>query len=167
MSESSPAACRLAILDRTDFCFLLTALLNIDSALTLISFAGRDNSDGFFFAIFILRARYVNNQQHSRLCGSNSVPSLFASHDAILTENYVGIIENECRTLESDATVLLLVDPVLLNCPVQIASLYKMYNVHCGKSTVPRPAPNERRKVSPRNNDPNRTRGGRILGAAS
>src|ERR1035441_369742 len=106
MSESSPAACRLAILDRTDFCFLLTALLNIDSALTLISFAGRDDSDGFFFAIFILRARYVNNQQHSRLCGSNSVPSLFASHDAILTENYVGIIENECRTLESDATVL-------------------------------------------------------------
>src|ERR1019366_1262115 len=67
MSESSPAACRLAILDRTDFCFLLTALLNIDSALTLISFAGRDDSDGFFFAIFILRARYVNNQQHSRL----------------------------------------------------------------------------------------------------
>src|ERR1035441_6856214 len=86
MSESSPAACRLAILDRTDFCFLLTALLNIDSALTLISFAGRDDSDGLFFAIFILRARYVNNQQHSRLCGSNSVPSLFASHDAILTE---------------------------------------------------------------------------------
>ena len=86
MSESSPAACRLAILDRTDFCFLLTALLNIDSALTLISFAGRDDSDGFFFAIFILRARYLNNQQHSRLCGSNSVPSLFASHDAILAE---------------------------------------------------------------------------------
>jgi hypothetical protein len=26
----------------------------------------------------------VNNQQHSRLCGSNSVSSLFACHDAIL-----------------------------------------------------------------------------------
>ena len=42
---------------------------------------------------------------------------LFASHDAILAEHYLGIIENECRTLESDATVLLLVDPVLLTVP--------------------------------------------------
>src|ERR1035441_9245932 len=137
MSESSPAACRFAIRDRTAFCFLLTGVLNIDSALTLTSFAGRDDADGFFFAIFILHAIYVDNQQHRPLHGSNGVPSLFASHDAILTENYVGIIENECRTLESDATVLLLVDPVLLTVPIQIASLYKMYNVHCGKSTVP------------------------------
>src|ERR1019366_8972677 len=59
MSESSPAACRFAIRDRTAFCFLLTGLLNIDSALTLMSFAGRNDADGFYFAIFILRARYV------------------------------------------------------------------------------------------------------------
>src|ERR1039458_7834112 len=97
MSESSPAAWRFAIPDRTAFCFLLTGLLNIDSALTPISFAGRDDSDGFFFAIFILHARYVNNQQHRPLCGSNGVPPLFAGHDAILTEDYVGIVENQCR----------------------------------------------------------------------
>src|ERR1017187_10311715 len=119
MSESSPAAWRFAIPDRTAFCFLLTGLLNIDSALTLISFAGRDDSDDFFFAISILHARYVNNQQNRPLCGSNGVPPLFAGHDAILTENYVGIVENQCRTLESDATVLMLVDSVLFTVPFE------------------------------------------------
>jgi len=72
-----------------------------------MSFAGRDDADGFFFAIFILHAIYVDNQQHRPLYGSNGVPPLFAGHDAILTEDYVGIIENECRTLESDATVVI------------------------------------------------------------
>jgi hypothetical protein len=113
MSESSPAACRFAIPDRTAFCLLLTGLLNIDSALTLISFAGRDDADGFFFAIFILHAIYVDNQQHRPLYGSNGVPPLFAGHDAFLAEDYLGIVENECRAFESDATVLLLVDAVL------------------------------------------------------
>src|ERR1019366_5439700 len=117
MSESSPAACRFAIPDRTAFCFLLTGLLNIDTALTLMSFAGRNDADGFFCAIFILHAIYVNNQQHRPLHGSNGVPPLFARHDAILVEDYARIIENECRTLESDSTVLLLVDPVLFTVP--------------------------------------------------
>src|ERR1035441_3142093 len=117
MSESSPAACRFAIRDRTAFCFLLTGLLNIDSALTLMSFAGRNDADDFFFAIFILRAIYVNNQEHRPLYGSNGVPLLFASYDAILAEDYARIIENECLTLESDSTVLLLVDPVLFTVP--------------------------------------------------
>src|ERR1700687_2519827 len=80
MSESPPAACRFAIRDRTAFCFLLTGLVNIDSALTLISFAGRDDAAGFFFAVFILRAIYVDNQQHRPLYGSYGVPPLFAGH---------------------------------------------------------------------------------------
>src|ERR1035438_1020624 len=64
MSESSPAACRFAIRDRTAFCFLLGGLLKIDSALTLISFAGRDDADSFFFAIVTLHAICVDDQQH-------------------------------------------------------------------------------------------------------
>src|SRR5260221_13095555 len=119
MSESSPAACRFAIRDRTAFCFLLSGLLNIDSALTLISFAGRDDTDGFLFAISILHAIDVDDQQHRPLRGSNGVPPLFATHDAILAEDYVGIVKNECRTLERDATVIQLVDPVLLAVPFE------------------------------------------------
>src|ERR1700682_769972 len=84
MSESSSAVCRFRIPDRTAFCLLLPGLLNIDSALTLISFAGRDDADGFFFAIFILHAIYVDNQRHRSLYGSNGVPPLFAGHDAFL-----------------------------------------------------------------------------------
>jgi hypothetical protein len=68
-------------------------LLNIDSALTLINFAGRDDADGFFFAIFILPEIYVDNQQHGPRGGSNGMPPLFASHDAILAEDYLGIVE--------------------------------------------------------------------------
>jgi hypothetical protein len=62
MVESSPAACCFAIRERTAFCFLLAGLLNIDSALTLISGAGRDDSDDFFFGIFTLPATYVDNE---------------------------------------------------------------------------------------------------------
>src|ERR1017187_7180301 len=83
MSESSPAACRFAIRDRTAFCFLLSGLLNIDSALTLTSFAGRDDADVFFFAICMLHTIHVDDQQHRPLYGSNDVPPLFAIHDAI------------------------------------------------------------------------------------
>src|SRR5450759_4535059 len=90
--ESSPAACRFAIRYNTSFCFLLSGLLNIDSALTLISFAGRDDAAGFFFAIFILHALYVDDQQHRPLYGSNGVPQLFARQDAILAEDCVGIV---------------------------------------------------------------------------
>jgi hypothetical protein len=43
----------------------------------------------------------VNNQQHRPLYGSNGVPPLFAGHDAILAEDYLGIIENESRTLKA------------------------------------------------------------------
>src|SRR5664279_4221928 len=119
MSESSPAACRFAIRDRTAFCFLLSGLLKIVSALTLISFAGRDDADGFFFAIVILRAICVDDQQHRSLRGANSVPPLFAIHDAILAEDYFGIVENQRRTLKRDATVLLLVGSVLFAVPLK------------------------------------------------
>jgi hypothetical protein len=63
------------------------------------------------------------------------VPPLFATHDAVLAEDYMGIVKNVCRTLERDATVIQLVDPVSFRCSIQIAPLYKMYNVHHWKST--------------------------------
>ena len=52
MPESSPAACRAAIRERTAFCSSVNGLLNLDSALALISFAGRDDPDDFFVAMF-------------------------------------------------------------------------------------------------------------------
>ena len=108
MPESSPAACRFAIRERAAFCFLFGGLLNIDSALTLTSFAGRDDADDFFFTIFILHSVYVNVQQHSPFRGSHGVPPLFAIHNAIPVEDYVRIVENHS-----------------FRCPIQIASLYK------------------------------------------
>src|SRR5580692_768015 len=97
MSESSPAACRFAIRDRTVFWPLLAGLLNIDSALTLISFARRDDADGFLFVIFILHTIHVDDQEHGTRHG--------------------WIHENERRTLESDAIVLLLIEAVLFSVP--------------------------------------------------
>src|ERR1700726_4021716 len=78
MSESSPAACRFAIRDKTAFGALLGGLLNIDLALTLIRFACRDDADGFFFVMFILQAINVDNQQQSACRHSYGVPPLFA-----------------------------------------------------------------------------------------
>src|ERR1700689_4360035 len=107
MPESSPAACRFAIRDKTAFCALFAGLLKIDSALTLISFAGRDDTDGFFFIMFILHAIDVSNQQHGAGCDSDGVPPLLTGHDAVFAEDYVGIVENKCRTLECEAIVFL------------------------------------------------------------
>src|ERR1019366_4475292 len=137
MLESSPAACRFAIRDKTVFCFLLSGLLNIDSALALIRFAGRDDADGFFFAIFILHAIYVHDQQQRPLYGSNGMPPLFASHDAILAEHCLGIVENQCRNLERDATVLTLVDPVLFAVPFEPHRYTNCITFTAGKSTIP------------------------------
>jgi hypothetical protein len=92
-------------------------LLKIDSALTLISRAGRDDADRFFFAILILYEIYVNDQQDRSFHGSDGVPPLFASHEAILAENRAGVIENERGSLEGDADALPLVDPVLFAVP--------------------------------------------------
>jgi hypothetical protein len=94
-------------------------LPNIDSALTLTRFAGRDNTDGFFFAIFILHATHVDDQKHGTFDGSNGVPPLLAGFDAILAEHCVGIIENKCRGLERDTAVFQLVDPVLFAVPLE------------------------------------------------
>jgi hypothetical protein len=116
MPESSPAACRFAIRDNAAFCFLPTGLLNIDSALTIISFAGRDDADGFFFAMFTLHAIYVDYQQNCPLYGANGVPSLLAVDDSIFAERCMGIVEDQGGGLKRD-TVLLLVDPVLLGIP--------------------------------------------------
>ena len=119
MPESSPAACRFAIRDKTDFCALLTGLLNMDSALTFISFAGRDDAYGFFVVIFILHAIDVDDQQHRGGRGSNGVPPLFARHDAVLAKNCVRIVENERGGVEREAVVLLLVDPALFTIPLK------------------------------------------------
>jgi hypothetical protein len=48
-----------------------------------------DSSSSFLF----LHAIYVDNQQHRPLGGSNGVPPLFASHDAILAEHYLGSLK--------------------------------------------------------------------------
>src|SRR5271165_2440911 len=110
MPESSPAACRFAIRDKTAFCALPGGLLNIDSALTLISFAGRDDADAFFFVMFILQAIDVDNQQQRAGRTSYGVPPLFARHDAVLAEDCVGIVEHKSRALETEAGVFLFVD---------------------------------------------------------
>ena len=65
----------------------------------------------------MLHAIYVNDQHHGPLSGSYGVPPLFATHDAVLAEDYMGIVKNVCRTLERDATVIQLVDPVLFAVP--------------------------------------------------
>src|SRR5437588_11092534 len=78
MPESSPAACRFAIRDRTAFCFSLRGLLNLDSALTLFSFSGREDADGFFFAIFILHAISVYNSLKKSAAVSNAMLPCFS-----------------------------------------------------------------------------------------
>jgi hypothetical protein len=65
------------------------------------------------------------------------VPPLFAIHDAILAEDYVGIIENQRRTFERDATVLPLVDPVLFAVPLKSHRYTICITLIPGKSTVP------------------------------
>jgi hypothetical protein len=81
-------------------------LLNIESALTLISFAGRDDPDGFFFAMFTLHAIYVDYQQNRLLYGANGVLSLLAIDDSIFAERHVEIVEDQSGGLKRDAVLL-------------------------------------------------------------
>jgi len=136
MSESSPAACRFAIRDKTAFCALLGGLLNIDSALTLISFAGRDDTDGFFFVIVILHAIRVDNQQERVCRHSYGVPPLFARHDAVLAEHCMRIVEHTGRALETEAVVFLFVDPVLFGVPFKPHRYTKCITVNVEKSNA-------------------------------
>jgi hypothetical protein len=53
----------------------------------------------------MLHAIRVDDQQHRPIRGSNGVPPLLAIHNAILAEDNVGIINNQRRALERDATV--------------------------------------------------------------
>jgi len=53
----------------------------------------------------MLHAIRVDDQQRRPIRGSNGVPPLFAIHNAILAEDDVGIIKNQRRALERDATV--------------------------------------------------------------
>ena len=70
---------------------------------------------------------------------SSTAPSAasIAIHDAILAEDYVGIIENQRSTLERDATVLPLVDPVLFAVPLKSHRYTVCITLIPGKSTVP------------------------------
>ncbi len=65
----------------------------------------------------MLHAIYVNDKQHCSFRGPNCVPPLLSIHDAIPAEECVRIIENQRSSFERDATVLPLVDPVLLAIP--------------------------------------------------
>src|ERR1035438_3328252 len=62
---------------------------------------------------------------------------MFASHDAILAEHCLGIVENQCRNLERDATVLTLVDPVLFAVPFEPQRYTNCITFTAGKSTIP------------------------------
>jgi hypothetical protein len=112
MPESSPAACRFAIRDKTAFCALLGALLNIDSALTLIGFAGRDDADDFFLVMFILQTIDVDNQQQRACRHSYGRATAVRPPRWVLAEDCVGIVEHKRRALETEAAVFLFVDPV-------------------------------------------------------
>jgi len=76
--------------------------------------AGRDDADGFFFAMFTLRAIHRDYQQDGRLHGTNGVPPLFACDDSVLAEDGSRIVEYQRRAFEGDAIVFPLVAPVLL-----------------------------------------------------
>src|SRR5215469_55154 len=101
------------------FCRLVRGLLNIDSALTFISFPRRDDADDFFFvAISMLLAIGVDHEQDCCFHHSDGVPSLLALDDAILAEKCIGIIENPCRDFECDP-MFLLVASVLSFVPLE------------------------------------------------
>src|ERR1035437_3182508 len=117
MPESSPAACRFAIRDKTAFCALLGGLLNIDSALTLISFAGRDDADGFFFVMFILQAITWTTNSTAPVAIPMACHRCSPATIAVLAEDCMGIVEHKGRALETEAVVFLFVDPVLFGVP--------------------------------------------------
>src|ERR1700722_16883176 len=131
MPESSPAACRFAIRDKTAFCALLAGLLKIDSALTLVSFAGRDDTDRFFFVMFILHAIDVNNQQHRAGGGSYGVPPLLAGHDAVLAKIVLGSLKISAALSNARPSCFCWFVR-FLSMSHSNASLYEMYNIPCG-----------------------------------
>ena len=104
--------------DIAAFCLLLRGLLNIDSALTLIRFASRDDADDPFFAILISYSICVDDKQHRFPCGSNCVPPLRASRSAILSEDCVQVVENQSGSFKVDA-MLASVQPVLFAVPFE------------------------------------------------
>jgi hypothetical protein len=95
-------------------------LLKIDSALTLVCFARRDDADVFFFLIWRLHAIHMDNQRHSAQSSPYGIPPLFALNNAALAENSEWIVENKGGRFECEATVLPPVDPVLFIVPLKM-----------------------------------------------
>jgi hypothetical protein len=94
----------------------------------------------------MLHAIRVDDQQHRPIGGSNGVPPLFAIHNAILAEDNVGIVKDQCRALERDATVSLLVDAVFSAVPLEshrytIRITFRPWEINCpgwpGRRRIP------------------------------
>src|SRR5271165_6560150 len=103
---------------RTAFWRLPGGLLNIDSALTLISFPRRDDADDFF-AIFLLLPIYMDYQQYRLLNGFDGMPPLFAVDDAIFSEYYIWIVKDQGRARKRES-VLPLIGGVLFFAPFKL-----------------------------------------------
>ncbi len=87
----------------TAICSSLSALLNISSALTLVCFAGRDDTDDFFAILFVLsiNVHYQQQRQSTRSQFDSAyqlIPLLAVLVDAVFHENIVGIGECKRRT---------------------------------------------------------------------
>jgi hypothetical protein len=104
MPESSPAACLLAMRATAAWRPLLSLLRKVDSALTLVSFSGRDDSDDFF-TMLILPPVDVHYQQHRRLNASDCVPPLLALNYPILPQDQARIFKNQRGRLEVERVV--------------------------------------------------------------
>jgi hypothetical protein len=87
---------------KTAFCSSLNGLLKIASALTLISFSGRDDSDDFFgIVLFLFFPIYVNDNQRRASNQPDRVPALLACLiDTVLNQDPVRIVEYFGRGLE-------------------------------------------------------------------
>ena len=70
----------------------------------------------------------MDDQEHGVACSSYGVPPLFAIDDAVLDEQVMGIVQNQCAELKCNAVVLFLVGSGSFPGPIQIASLYILYS---------------------------------------
>jgi hypothetical protein len=93
--------------------------LKIDSALTLVSFPGRDDPDNFFSVISPILDVYVHDQQDGAIYHSDGMPSLLAFHDAILSKDQTIVCKRLRGGCEGDA-MFAVVRPVLAFVPFEL-----------------------------------------------